>query len=89
MLVCKPSAGLLEDTAIAATASTTSTPASSSRTSTWSAGRSTSLDLNTRAVAGFYDAVHEELVDVDGGDESVVLLFVGRRHTEATCQGGS
>ena len=35
----------------------------------------TALDLSTCAVAGFYDDAVHELLDVDGGDESVVLLF--------------
>ena len=49
----------------------------------------TALDLNTCAVAGFHDDAVHDLLDVDGGDESVVLLFaVGSRPAETTRRGG-
>ena len=61
-------------------------PASWPRTSTW---WGTALDLNTCAVAGFHDDAVHELLDVDGADESVVLLFaVGSRPSDTTRRGG-
>lgn len=49
----------------------------------------TALDLNTCAVAGFHDDAVHELLDVDGGDEFVALLFaVGSRPADTTRRSG-